>query len=315
MGVISDFAQHVRNHSFKQNCRVSKSSNDMQALFSMLDEISAYVPIEVGKQLRRDEPLKVVSVPRYSATFIGEVSKSEIHEVCRVADLLFSYFNTEPLSRPRIFYAPVMGAKAVVDPMRDLSCDEVNSGVTYSNAASPNDKIILLFRRQEAIKVLMHELLHALNKDILRSKDARASAELTTRIALTSSVPVLLNETYTETLASFLYSTLLCHGDPSATRKAHADMKRHFLAQAEKLMCIYYSKGRGMSQRTHVFEYYIAKAALFATRTPRQVSLLLDRGDADEILQTLVSSSVDYVNRHVCDLSFFLPRQSKNSLS
>ena len=311
MGVISDFAKHVRDKAVAavepHNFRISRGANEAasQALSAMLEGISAYVPHRVFEQLQPTAVArqKVAHVRQMDATFIGDdVTRREIVEICGVAALLFSYFNTERADRPRIFYAPIMDAKVVVDPQLPLSCEEVNSGVTDSSAAKT---VVLLFRRQEAIKVLVHELVHALGKDVLRNRDAEAGARLAAQVGLASSVPVLLNEAYTETLASFLYATLTCRGEPVATRKALDAMKRHFLAQAEKVLCVYYSAARGMSQRTHAFEYYVVKAALFAKRTPRQVAQLIDRGDARELMDVMVADAIEYVRGRACDLTLF----------
>ena len=310
MGVIFDFAKHVRDKKTAPTAttfRISRGADEgaHRALSAMLQGISAYVPRRVSERLQPAAVAtqRVSSVRQMDAMFIGDdVVRSEMIEICGVADLLFSYFGTGRVDRPRIVYAPIMDAKVVVDPQQPLSCEEVNSGVTDSSAAKT---IVLLFRRQEAVKVLVHELVHALGKDVLRNRDGEAGARLAAEVGLASSVPVLLNEAYTETLASFLYATLISRGEPSATRVALDAMKRHFLAQAEKVLCVYYSPTRGMAQRTHVFEYYVVKAALFAKRTPRQVAMLIDRGDVGELMAVMAADAADYVRSRACDLTLF----------
>jgi hypothetical protein len=75
----------------------------------------------------------------------------------------------------------------------------INSGVT-SFAGSTNDLKILIFRREEVAKVLIHELLHALRMD-----DAmQPLSSDTVSLHFGSTTSLNINESFTETYASLL---------------------------------------------------------------------------------------------------------------
>jgi hypothetical protein len=83
-----------------------------------------------------------------------------------------------------------------------LTPREVNSGVTFleqqHNHSHKNGKIIL-FRKEEVYKVLVHELIHSFHLDY---QLVVHSMRLTKDIC--SNYPVLLNEVYTECLATMI---------------------------------------------------------------------------------------------------------------
>jgi hypothetical protein len=205
-----------------------------------------------------------------------------------------------------VYYAPsaALGAKRMAQPARPLAPVDVNSGVTWFVGGRVH---VLVYRREEATKVLVHELVHALGIDRFSPEFEAAGVRLAARHGVVSRVPVRLNETYTELLASYVHVTLrtaLAGDDPLALpgaidRRLRA-MKRHFERQAHKIMCAHYSDGT-LLQDTHVFEYYVVKAALFRRRTPAAVLALMQ--DPEGAMLTALEAGVGaYMSRFACDL-------------
>lgn len=161
------------------------------------------------------------------------------------ASFLEYAFQKEP--RPLTIYYfpdPTLGNKKVVDSIKPLSPTEINSGLNYGNT-------IIVYRKQEAPKVLIHELVHAYGLD--HGVDIHEPL-------ITSSVPIRFTETYTELLASILFVEFSRRTDRAT---AFDKMFAHFKVQSDKIMCMYnYRKGTNFAQDTHVYEYIIAKSAL-----------------------------------------------------
>ena len=82
---------------------------------------------------------------------------------------------------------------------KNLTEDNVNSGVNWSNN-------IVLFRGEELLKVLVHEIIHALNIDCKYEKDVYKNKLL--KLFCINKDNVLINESYVETWALILHSFL-----------------------------------------------------------------------------------------------------------
>ncbi len=113
--------------------------------------------------------------------------------------LCFQHFCNKNVKQ-EVYYYPSSFKK--VFSKNPLSPREVNSGVTFiekvENHHAHNGKVIL-FRKEEVYKVCIHELIHSFHMDyplIIHSHDMKSE--------LCSNYPILLNEAYTESLATML---------------------------------------------------------------------------------------------------------------
>ncbi len=116
--------------------------------------------------------------------------------------LLFQYFCNKSINQ-QIYYYPSSFKKEFPKSISSsLSPREVNSGVTFIENASHhhlNNGKIILFRKEEVYKVCIHELIHSFHMDyplIIHSKRVHNN--------LCSNYPILLNEAYTEALATMI---------------------------------------------------------------------------------------------------------------
>jgi hypothetical protein len=127
--------------------------------------------------------------------------EKEALEILRVILLLQTLFGK--VLPQVVYYYPTPFKKTFPkSPSKSLSPKEVNSGVTFLEAPkeqSHKNGEIILFRREEHLKVLIHELIHSFHLDyqiILHSKAMERS--------VCSNYPVLLNEAYTEAFATMI---------------------------------------------------------------------------------------------------------------
>jgi|UniRef100_A0A6C0BEZ3 hypothetical protein len=145
----------------------------------------------------------------------------------------------------------------------------VNTGVTI------NGKTILVYRKEEVIKVLIHELIHFFGIDHMHVSQDKEH-ELQHLFSLQNRV--YLTESYTDFLActsnTMLYSVLSSTGKllsfKSFIRSFNSNLKRerlYILEQASRVLhhqnyC--YGVKHNYSEKTHVIAYYIIKAVMFS---------------------------------------------------
>lgn len=159
-------------------------------------------------------------------------------------------------------------------PSEVVGAENINGGVTY-HLAGPQKRIIV-YRREDACKVLVHELVHAFGLDAAlwthlsrAAHDAdRAFAKQHRVSAVDPAKPLGLGEAYAETLATYLHAHWWHHQAPGARREdatlgrvaAHVeDVGRRVDA-----LC---SRGgtREFLELTHAFAYAVCRAAIWST--------------------------------------------------
>ena len=279
---------------------------------SILDKFANYcrkfVPAEFTSQHVKKDFKEIVAssyIPKQSADYIGSLdtcykisvgnitiyttshSHKKLATFCNLFASFLEYaFQKEP--RPLTIYYipdPSLGNKKLVDATKPLSPHEINSGLNYGNT-------IIVYRRQEAAKVLIHELIHAYGIDH-GVQVAFPSPKLS------SSVPIRFTETYTELLASILFTEFSRRADRTT---AFEKLFTHFKVQADKIMCLYnYRNGTPFTQDTHVFEYIIAKSALcqHMGANIHHVAAILC-GPKTAFNTALTKAITHYMDRHSC---------------
>lgn len=148
-----------------------------------------------------------------------------------------------------------------------LNEDNVNSGVSIFNN---EDRMIVIYRKEELFKVLLHELIHYYGIDFhnygavhdryfIEKYGIQVSAPLKNKRN-----PLALFESYTESIACYGYilTRMLLKGEPieQSNITAHVVKEtKHYMMQASKVL-----KYSHLKENTHLFSYYIVKAAIYA---------------------------------------------------
>lgn len=136
-------------------------------------------------------------------------------------------------------------------PGGTISSEHVNGGMCMGTFMG-----VLVFRRQDAEKVLVHELLHLFDVDTplrslpseLQAHVARPLSGMWATISSTAST-VCLSEAYTDAVACVVFCGL---------ERARA----HAVQVAVRVLCHFGMGRRPFLESTHVFSYYIVKAAM-----------------------------------------------------
>jgi hypothetical protein len=157
-----------------------------------------------------------------------------------------------------------------------LGPEHLNGGVTTIATGR-----VLVYREEDADKVLVHELVHRFGLDDgLRPEvpaASRAAAALAREFGVRPiSMPLGLNEAYTEALACFLHANCVAARSGSDPAEKLSVTGAHYL-DLSRLLVAHHRKNPetpfGNAERTHAFAYVHCRAALFQ---PKHLQRLLD---------------------------------------
>lgn len=174
----------------------------------------------------------------------------------------------------RIVLMPVRAPKRLpTKPGLVVGVDEVNSGYAWKVPGRGDHCTVVVYRKEDLNKVLIHELVHCWDLDFKRYDPridrlfiARHNLRLDGRAVLNPFNRLALNEAFTEVIACYLHAAthvlFNCNTSKAAAfAKALNKEARHFMDVAAKVMA--YLATPGAAQGTHVFAYYMCKAAMF----------------------------------------------------
>ncbi len=154
--------------------------------------------------------------------------------------------------------------KILKNNTKNLTSMNVNSG---SNHYTNTESEICIFRREECIKVLFHEILHG-----LRCSDLGVDKKITERLCKKynlDSKDILVDESYTETWAKILNTYFISSLTNSSTKYQHfctmLAIEREFsLYQASKIReFIKNSKDKNLDKSTNITAYYLVVGEFF----------------------------------------------------
>jgi hypothetical protein len=140
--------------------------------------------------------------------------------------------------------------------------NNVNTGVTIRFPHSMTPRVIV-YRREEIVKVLIHELLHAWWFQLAGCE--RQIKELQSYFNIST---LNFNEAYVDSLAMMINCCICCRGDPSQFQMRWRLELDHVLEKATCVVMIYdnlFGRGRDLpiEEKTNTFSYYVVKCMLF----------------------------------------------------
>lgn len=173
--------------------------------------------------------------------------------------------------------------------------ENVNSGVSLISMDGGTESDIMVYRREEFVKVTIHELLHCFGADAHAGIYLRQNPHITDHISRQAHVDssgLCLGEAYVEAYAVMIYSMCAAHALKKSAEKLLAQQE----ARAVRVMTDVWRQCQGANkpliERTPVFAYYFAKTALLmsAGRALRQCPLhgIADDADAAQFARALM---------------------------
>lgn len=160
----------------------------------------------------------------------------------------------------------------------EITEDNVNSGVTFFDKKHDH---ILIYRREEIFKVLLHELIHLYRLDF-HSYDSKYDERVLatrkfclhqTNIPHNMANPLAMYEGFTDTIAcigNIIAYVLFQNNKTSLSQNALKQKiqeliqkeKRHYMEQASRILAFYRHR-ECVPENTHIFSYFFIKAYLF----------------------------------------------------
>lgn len=200
-----------------------------------------------------------LTVHAFVSSGVGGVGRGHfVHDdFLQAARVAFSTLSS--LSKARriivVWYLPVAPPKRLPSTPGDrLTCVHVNSGVTFIPARPTTSTThILIYRRQDACKVMMHELVHAMGVDTAWREEPHASVDAGHGF----------NESYVDAIACYMHALWSAHRcDPRGTSGyAVATTRETILDVAARVQ--HHFRRHTWSESTHAYSYYVCKAALW----------------------------------------------------
>lgn len=173
-----------------------------------------------------------------------------------------------PKSAVRILLVPIKVAKRLPNVAgKVVGVGEVNSGYAWQAPGNQKHCTVVVYRREDLYKVMIHELVHCWELDF-RTYDPRIDRFLIARYNLRLTDPPLnplnklaLYEAFTEVLASYIHAVVYSLLNKKSLAKILEKEKKHYVSVASKVSS--YLATPGAQQGTHAFSYYVCKAAMF----------------------------------------------------
>jgi hypothetical protein len=232
--------------------------NALEGIF-ICAKIRQYILENTTKRIVHDTPLLLLTHYEFNKT-----EEQETDDILYLRNIMidraldFQKRTNMQKKKMIIYWFPTPFKKRIpLPPKESLDVEEINSATTFH---SPHN-FVSIFRREEAPKVLIHELAHFFELDLrLRSTDFGYTKRFKLR------VPCLLCETYCEVVAFLLnveYVSLSTGRDINEL----FIMERAFSAiQVKKIMDFFtindINEFNKIRSNTNVFTYYILKTAL-----------------------------------------------------
>ncbi len=146
-----------------------------------------------------------IRIEYYSEGKLGRVDRDKIKNMIQLIMLFKKLYKREESDQIIVFFPTKLKKTVPKDKKTILGPNECNSGVTMLKSLSDKhhheNGEITIFRDEEHMKVLIHELIHANYRDLMLIKHME-NKEFTNKFC--TDYDILLNESYTEWLATIL---------------------------------------------------------------------------------------------------------------
>lgn len=173
--------------------------------------------------------------------------------------------------------------------------DNINSGVCILSS-NPKDVHIIIYRKEDIMKVLFHEIIHYIGADLRfydESKIHDIEMMIKTYIPSLSNIDIYFNEAFTEALARYHY-THFSKLDLDKQQKYSIEVVKKFLALYDCRDLNEFSKLKKYNEKSHAFSYIVIASALL--NSDDFIREVIIKGDVND-LENIVYKSLIQVNK------------------
>jgi hypothetical protein len=163
----------------------------------------------------------------------------------------------------RIFWFPTQFKKMIPIDKNSLDVNEINSACTIHYGNIP-DSLIVIYRLEEAKKVLFHELVHLFSLDV--NIPPSLELKIRTNFNLNHKLPCSLAETYAEFMGCLLNIYYISNGDKEKFNRYLAIEQAFSLYQVNKILNFFKIDNINdlykLTSDTNLMTYYFLKTAI-----------------------------------------------------
>jgi len=239
---------------------------------------SRYIPVWVktymGKTTLKQSSLKKYKPFRFRI-YYEDTDKPYVNDLLKYIPHLEEYFieNIMDLPSTNINIVLILSKKVkMIDKRKNkiIDKDNINSGVCI-HSSNPKDVHIIIYRKEDLMKVLFHEIIHYIGADLRiydEFKINNIELMIQTYIPSLSNVDIYFNEAFTEALARYHYIKFMMmkNNNPNLNLKKQ---QKYSIKVVKKFFALYdcgtldeFSKQKNYAEESHAFSYIVNASAL-----------------------------------------------------
>jgi len=239
---------------------------------------SRYIPVWVktymGKTTLKQSSLKKYKPFRFRI-YYEDTDKPYVNDLLKYIPHLEEYFieNIMDLPSTNINIVLILSKKVkMIDKRKNkiIDKDNINSGVCI-HSSNPKDVHIIIYRKEDLMKVLFHEIIHYIGADLRiydKFKINNIELMIQTYIPSLSNVDIYFNEAFTEALARYHYIKFMMmkNNNPNLNLKKQ---QKYSIKVVKKFFALYdcgtldeFSKQKNYAEESHAFSYIVNASAL-----------------------------------------------------
>ena len=199
-------------------------------------------------------------------TFITDDSllENDIYDIRDRTEYFLKYVNAKSYELPvKIFWFPTPFKKVLPNDKLTLDVNEINSACTFFLGNIP-DSFIVIYRFEEAKKVLFHELAHLFNLE--DGIPYTYESDIRNKYSLHQQLPCSLRETYSELIGCLLNIYYLSKENPKIFKQYLAIEQVFSIYQIRKIFNFFDIRDvyelHKLKSDTNLMTYYILKGAI-----------------------------------------------------
>lgn len=292
------------------NCKKILKSVDSEVKHDILSKVYSndFIPLQVIKWIEA-EGLECVKINFYQIdlTIIDDkpTDINLIKHIIRIINWTLSIGSSEPEKTPIKIYIFLSPEKKHMDHQcltKEFDSDQCHLSRTNINSgASWGGNWVQIFRSEEVLKVLIHELAHYLILDVQLYSNQIDSYCSHLKMG-SNSKKILVNEAYTEMIAIYLHTMYVAYAkkdfmgfDPEVFWDLYLQEEKFTICQINKIFANYsidsieyFSKPNNFVQYTNVISYFIIKY-LFAINIKYFLLVYESKPQTVKLIKHLVS--------------------------
>jgi hypothetical protein len=268
---------------------------------------SRYIPSWVQAYMRKTTLMQTTTTSRTYHPFKFRIyhentDKSDVDKLLKQIKHLKRYFteNIMDLGTTNINIVFILSKKVkMIDKTKNINKvidkDNINSGVCI-HSSNPKDVHIIIYRKEDLMKVLFHEIIHYIGADLRFYDDFKNNnieMMIQAYIPSLSNIDIYFNEAFTEALARYHY-TQFSKQDLGEQQEYSIEVVKKFLALYNCRDLNEFSKLKKYNEKSHAFSYIVIASALL--NSDDFIQGIIVKGDMND-LENIVYKSLLQKNK------------------